>query len=108
MSWPSRRPIRIATAISFPEQEDLMTDTTASTKQAETVNVAEGKSQSALRFESDGAFREHVEASELFPKLKASLNTVEVDGKTYYVAEGDTLLDENELATYTLEREARE
>lgn len=85
-----------------------MTDTAASTKQADTVNVADGQSQSALRFESDGAFRQHVEASELFPKLKENLNKVTIDGKTYYVAEGDTLLDENELATYALEREARE
>jgi len=67
-----------------------------------------GASFSARRLEADAALRNQVEGSALFAKLKDSLRKVVIDSRTYYVAEGDTLLDEQQLATYSLEREARE
>jgi hypothetical protein len=67
-----------------------------------------GASVSALKLDADPALRSKAEGSDLFAKLKNSLRKVEIDSQTYYVAEGDTLLDEQQLATYALEREARE
>lgn len=49
---------------------------------------------------------------ELFKLLKQKLNTIEVNGEKLYVAEGDTLLDEQQLEIYAdvrqKENEARE
>lgn len=84
-----------------------MTDPKA--KRPATLDVPEtGASFSALRLNADAGLRSDVDASVLFPKLKNSLKTVVIDSRTYYVAEGDTLLDEQQLAAYSLEREARE
>jgi hypothetical protein len=78
-------------------------------KKSTALDVPEsGASYSALKLGEDAAMRDEVEASALFPKLKNSLKTVVIDSRTYYVAEGDTLLDEHQLAAYSLEREARE
>jgi hypothetical protein len=78
-------------------------------KQAAKLEVPEsGASVSSRALKADSGLRGLAEGSELFAKLKSSLKTVVVDSKTYYVAEGDTLLDEAQLATYSLEREARE
>lgn len=43
---------------------------------------------------------------ELFTKLKEKLNTIELNGEKLYVAEGDTLLDEEQLKLYADVREA--
>ena len=37
--------------------------------------------------------------------LKNKLNKVEIDGQTFYVAEGDTLLDDEQLKIYAEVRE---
>lgn len=42
---------------------------------------------------------------DLYSLLKGKLNTVEVDGDTLYVAEGDTLLDSDQLRIYAEVRE---
>lgn len=78
-------------------------------KKPETLNVPEsGESVSALKLAEDDGLRSEAEASDLYAKLKDSLKKVVIDSRTYYVAEGDTLLDEQQLAAYSLEREARE
>ena len=43
--------------------------------------------------------------SDLYETLKAKLNTVDVDGEKFYVAEGDTLLDDEKLKVYAAVRE---
>ena len=45
---------------------------------------------------------------ETIDKLKKRLKAVSVDGQTFYVAEGDLLLDEDELTVYALQRQAQE
>lgn len=78
-------------------------------KQPTRVDVPEGgASISALRLDSDAALRSAVEGSSLYATLKEKLRKVVIDSRTYYLAEGDTLLDEQQLAAYSLEREARE
>lgn len=42
---------------------------------------------------------------DLYSTLKSKLNTVELDGETFYVAEGDTLLDGEKLRIYAEVRE---
>lgn len=42
---------------------------------------------------------------ELYSLLKSKLNTVEIEGETLYVAEGDTLLDDEQLKIYADVRE---
>jgi hypothetical protein len=49
--------------------------------------------------------RREVATSDLFTRLKGSLKKVEVDGETYYLAEGDTLLDEDQLGVYANARQ---
>jgi hypothetical protein len=46
--------------------------------------------------------------SELFKKLLQRLRTVTIDGVKFHVAEGDTLLDEDQLYFYALQRERQE
>ena len=45
-------------------------------------------------------------AGSLFERLQASSKRIEVDGKTYWRVEGDTLLDEDQLRLYAQQREA--
>jgi hypothetical protein len=45
---------------------------------------------------------------DLYSLLKEKLNTIQIDGKTLYVAEGDTLLDDDQLKMYADVREAEE
>jgi Matrixin len=45
--------------------------------------------------------------TDLFNTLKTKLNTVEIDGQTLWIAEGDTLLNEGQLQAYALLREAQ-
>lgn len=42
----------------------------------------------------------------LYDRLRAKLKTVKIENETYYVAEGDTLLDEPQLKVYAQQREA--
>ncbi len=78
-------------------------------KQPAKVDVPDsGPSLSSRALDSNSALRGMAERSELFAKLKTSLRKVVIDSKTYYIAEGDTLLDEAQLAAYAIEREARE
>lgn len=44
----------------------------------------------------------------LFELLHQRLQTVDIEGETFYVAEGDTLLDEDQLFVYAQQREAFE
>lgn len=43
--------------------------------------------------------------SDLYTTLKSGLNTVDVDGHTLFVAEGDRLLDDEQLKAYAEDRE---
>ena len=43
--------------------------------------------------------------TDLYSHLKSNLNTIEVDGTTLYIAEGDTLLDQEQLKIYADVRE---
>lgn len=45
-------------------------------------------------------------AVDMFTTLQQTLRTIDYEGETYYVAEGDILLDEDELRLYALQREA--
>ncbi|MGA9998101.1 MAG: hypothetical protein WBP93_21990 [Pyrinomonadaceae bacterium] len=47
-------------------------------------------------------------ASDILAKLKNRLKRVEIDGETFYLAEGDMLLDEKDLQIYARQREALE
>src|SRR5687768_1249473 len=40
--------------------------------------------------------------------LKRRLESVEIDGQRFFVAEGDLLLDEDELVVYALQRQAQD
>jgi hypothetical protein len=63
------------------------------------------RSFAAEMLASDTDVRDEVLGSDLFPQLRAKLKTVSIDGETYYVAEGDTLLDEDQLAIYAFQRQ---
>jgi hypothetical protein len=41
-------------------------------------------------------------------KFKRTLSTVDVEGQTFFVAEGDLLLDEDEVIVYALQRQAQD
>ena len=45
-------------------------------------------------------------SSNLFNELKSTRKTINIDGETLYVLEGDVLLDETELELYALQQEA--
>ncbi len=42
----------------------------------------------------------------MFEKLKRGLKTVTIDGETFYIAEGDLLIDEGQLPRYAVQRAA--
>jgi hypothetical protein len=67
------------------------------------------KSPATVAMEKNASLREAAHGSSLFETLKNGLKKVtieEEDGpQEYYVAEGDTLLDEDQLAIYALNRE---
>ncbi len=44
----------------------------------------------------------------LYELLHRRLQNVKIEGETFYVAEGDTLLDEDQLFVYAQQREAFE
>ena len=67
------------------------------------------RSAAAVAIERNASLREAAHGSDLFVTLKNGLKKVtiqEEDGpQEYYVAEGDTLLDEDQLAIYAVNRE---
>jgi len=65
------------------------------------------KSLASSLLQSKPALRGKMNTS-LYDHLLQSLKTVVIDGETYYVAEGDTLLDADQLFIYAQQREAFE
>jgi hypothetical protein len=69
----------------------------------------EKKSFASIMLERDASMRSAVSSSSLYNTLRTGLKQVNkqvnVDGEQYYVAEGDILLDEDQLGLYTLDRE---
>jgi hypothetical protein len=63
------------------------------------------RSAASLALERSAELRNAVSSSDLFTQLKAGLKRVTIDGEQFWVAEGDTLLDEDQLAVYALTRE---
>src|SRR5215207_773232 len=57
-------------------------------------------------FAQDPQLREAVTGSTLLERLRRYAKTVDVDDQTYYIVEGDLLLDEAELARYAGQKEA--
>lgn len=45
-------------------------------------------------------------AEPMFDKLKRTLKKIEIDGELFYIAEGDLLIDEQQLPQYSLKRAA--
>jgi hypothetical protein len=67
------------------------------------------KSLASVVLDEQPAVRSALSESDLFNTLKDRLRkTPEIDGQEYYVAEGDTLLDEDQLLIYAQQRQARE
>jgi hypothetical protein len=67
------------------------------------------KSLASVVLEEQPAIRSALSESDLFNTLKDRLKkTPKIDGQEYYVAEGDTLLDEDQLLIYAQQRQARE
>jgi hypothetical protein len=52
--------------------------------------------------------RQAVANSKLADRLRKNLQTVDIDGETFFIAEGDTLLDEDELGIYAFQRETED
>ena len=65
------------------------------------------KSRASEMLQSKPALRDKRENS-LYEHLLNRLRKVQIDGETYYVAEGDTLLDVDQLFVYAQQREAFE
>ena len=57
------------------------------------------------KLSSDKNLRKELTEASLFSSLQNRLNKVNIDGETYYVAEGDTLLDVDQLAFYADHRQ---
>ena len=55
----------------------------------------------------DAGLRKRLEELPVLERLEESLPSVEVDGQTYYVAEGDLLKDEDQLLIYAAQRTAQ-
>ena len=72
------------------------------------MHPTEEKSIASLVLGEQPAVRSALAKSDLFASLQNRLNKVEIDGQEYYVAEGDTLLDEDQLLVYAQQRQARE
>jgi len=73
-------------------------------------NKPGGSNESAAtrRLNENAAARSQVSSSDLFTHLKKKLRKVTIDAQTFYVAEGDTLLDEDQLGIYALNRQSLE
>jgi hypothetical protein len=55
--------------------------------------------------ERNAAMRAEVGSSSLLESLRQRVRTTVVDGTTYYIVEGDTLLDEDQFAVYSFQRQ---
>jgi hypothetical protein len=62
----------------------------------------------ARRLSSDAGLRGQLTSADLFTRLQSRLSQVEIDGETYFVAEGDTLLDIDQLAFYAASRQKQD
>lgn len=58
--------------------------------------------------QSHEGLRRQLESSDLFVQLQNTLRKIDIDGETYYVAEGDTLLDSDQLAFYAHSRQRQD
>jgi hypothetical protein len=65
------------------------------------------KSLASALLDKSPALRDEMEKG-LYELLQRRLQKVQIDGETFYVAEGDTLLDEDQLFVYAQQREAFE
>ncbi|HEX2053815.1 MAG TPA: hypothetical protein VHJ78_08845 [Actinomycetota bacterium] len=65
------------------------------------------KSLARALLESSPALKERMETN-LYEHLRNRLRKVQIDGESYYIAEGDTLLDEDQLFFYAQQRQAYE
>ena len=63
------------------------------------------KSLAAEMLEEQPSLREASAGSSLLDRLQRSAKRSEIDGETFYVVEGDLLLDDDQLAVYALQRE---
>jgi hypothetical protein len=63
------------------------------------------RSFAALSIASNKEIRAAVESSDLNTLMKSKLRKVTIDNQTYYLAEGDTLLDEDQLGVYALAKQ---
>jgi hypothetical protein len=66
------------------------------------------KSIASVVLDDQPAVRSALSESDLFHTLQSRLKQIEIDEQKYYVAEGDTLLDEDQLLVYAQQRQARE
>jgi hypothetical protein len=74
-----------------------------------TLSIDPKKSEATIVLErSRAAFLAAPGVSEPFQCLRQRLRRVTIAGSGYYIAEGDTLLDEDQLFFYALERERQE
>ena len=74
-----------------------------------TLRIDPTKSEATLLLErSRAAFSPVLGQNETYQRLRQRLKHVNLDGTNLYVAEGDTLLDEDQLYFYALERERQE
>jgi hypothetical protein len=63
------------------------------------------KSFASVLLNETPGLRDSLADSDLYSKLRDGLKTVTIDGEKFYVAEGDVLLDEDELGLYALRQE---
>src|SRR5438105_327895 len=66
------------------------------------------KSEASLLLERSQELLAGLAQHPLYQRLKQRLPTATIDGTRFYVAEGDTLLDEDQLYFYALHRERLE
>jgi len=72
------------------------------------VHPEDVKSMASVVLDEQPAVRSALSESNLFHTLQSRLKKIEIDDQEYYVAEGDTLLDEDQLLVYAQQRQARE
>jgi hypothetical protein len=73
-----------------------------------TLTIHPKKSEATLLVERSRDLAASLGQNEAFLRLKQRLRSATIDGVTLYVAEGDTLLDEDQLYFYALERERQD
>ncbi len=65
------------------------------------------KTLSAQLLERSPGLQNEIETTDMYTQLKNSLKTIEIDNVEYYIAEGDLLLDKDELLIHSYELEAK-